>query len=276
LSLRESALFVCGVAGRLQDRSGASWPAANGEITETAFPIRRLIIIVAMGTALAAPSAASALTSQQAQQAVATKLAQVYGSAWLRHTPTWSEPECRQPIVPQAFVCSTEFQYAGVWHAVGASVNGGTLTLCIGSSWVRRWQRNSTSCTRPSGVVGELFTNGHGCDASTLYQNFGYSPGTHRVRYTGFKRHVFYYGTDTALWPDFYGYSCSWSHATYQCTNRFGDGFRWKPYAGPAGSPGTRPTPSCSNQTLTVFGKPTPLRFVLHGNVTCTAAHSVM
>ena len=29
----------------------------------------------------------------------------------------------------------------------------------------------------------------------------------------------------------------------------------------------------CSNQTIAVFGKPTQLRFVLHGRVSCTRAH---
>ena len=51
------------------------------------------------------------------------------------------------------------------------------------------------------------------------------------VSYTGFKRHLYFYATFTALWPDFNGYSCTWSNQTYQCTNRFGDGLRWKPYA---------------------------------------------
>jgi hypothetical protein len=183
----------------------------------------------------------TALTPAQAQQLVSQKLAAAYGTAWRDHTPKWSEPECRQVAEggsPPGIRCSTEFAYAGVWRGVGAMVdNDGTVTLQPGRSWVRRWRPEpahealpgggEADCTTPK-VEGHVFSNDGGCYALTLYQNFG---GSTIVRYTGFKRHIYSYATLSALWPDFNGYTCTWSKQTYQCINRFGDGFRWKPYA---------------------------------------------
>ena len=140
-------------------------------------------------------------------------------------TPTWSQPECRQPETPTSIICITEFEHAGVWRSVSASVTNGTLTLEAARQWARRWQLEPHNCGL---VAGQVYTNDGGCYAEMLDQNFG---GHGTVSYTGFKRDLYSYGTFSALWPDFNGYSCTWSNQTYQCTNRFGDGLRWKPYA---------------------------------------------
>ena len=127
-----------------------------------------------------------------------------------------------------------------MWRTVAAGVDGGVVTLYPGRQWVRRWALDPARCARQGNppVVGQLFTNQDGCDALLLFQNFGLSgsnPGV--VRYTGFKRTLFYFATDTALWPDFFMYHCTFANGTYQCTNRFGDGLRWKPSAtSPQGS----------------------------------------
>jgi hypothetical protein len=186
---------------------------------------------------LLSAATAVALSTSQAQTAVSAKLARTYGSAWVHHGPAWSRPECRHPGYPKGFSCNTEFEYQGVWRNVSASVQGGRVTLYLNHRWVRRWTRESTRCTHQAGftVVGQLSTNDGGCDDVLLYQNFGFSGPTPRVvRYTGFKRTLFYFGTLTALWPDFFLYHCNSRNGTYQCTNRFGDGLRWKPSAAPS------------------------------------------
>lgn len=194
--------------------------------------MRRLVTALIVVAGLAAPAVASALTSVQAQSAVASKLASTYGSVWRSRAPAWSAPECRLPGNPPGFVCEIEWEHGGVWRSVAASVTGSAVSLYPIRHWVRRWRRDSTTCTHQVHLVlvGQLSSNDGACDALILYQNFGYSgPGRYTVRYTGFKRQLLYFGTNTALWPDLFLFNCSWSHGTYQCANRFGDGLRWRP-----------------------------------------------
>jgi hypothetical protein len=196
--------------------------------------MRRLIISLTMALGLAAPAASSALTSSQARKAVANKLAEVYGKAWLDHTPSWSEPECEPQVddnPPGVAGCQTEFEHGGVWHYVGATVSDGKVRFWGPRHWVRRWRGNSARCDPGIVVVGELSSNDGGCFALTLWQNFGGVGTRPTVRYTGFKRDVLIYATDSLVWPDFNEFKCSWGHDTYQGTNRFGDGFRWRPYS---------------------------------------------
>jgi hypothetical protein len=205
--------------------------------------MRRLILGLACAIALGAPATASAITAAQAQRAVSAKLARVYGVAWTLPTPSWSRPECRAPDRPQHFTCPTEFEHAGVWRRVIATVSGRTVKLLRSFAkdhWQRRWSVSGPDCTTQGSttVVGELSSNDGGCYELTLWQNFG-DGGTGRVRYTGFKPSVFIYGTGTAVWPDFYLFKCKSYNKTYQCTNRFGDGFRWKPEAASTPAPTT-------------------------------------
>lgn len=170
------------------------------------------------------------------------KLASTYGNTWHDRTPSWSQPKCRLPGNPTGIVCQIEWGYGGVSRSVAASVVGGAVTLYPIRHWVRRLRGDSTSCTHQSHVVlvGQLSSNDGGCDALIFYQNFGYSGrGKYAVRYTDFKREIFLFGTDSALWPDFFLFHCSRSTDTYQCLNRFGDGLRGPPYAGAAADRGS-------------------------------------
>jgi hypothetical protein len=177
------------------------------------------------------------MTPAQARKAVDRKLAAVYGHAWRSHTPSWSKPECRQPDRPQRYTCLVEFEHGGVWYSVSASVKRGKVKLYRPpvDHWVRRWSDEQSLCQADNfTIVGKVWGNSGGCHELTIRQNFGSSKGDpDRVRYTGFKKSVFHYGTGTALWPDFFLYKCSYAHETFQCLNRFGDGFRWMPNADP-------------------------------------------
>lgn len=191
----------------------------------------RLCTLLTVAVGLIAPTAASALTASRAQIMVAKRLARVYGLAWTHHAPAWSQPECHDPNVRGQFTCETEFEYAGVWHGVQASVIRGAVDLypTYPAHWVRRWRQSSESCTKD--LVGQLFSNSGQCYTLPIYQTFGDSGAPPRVRYTGFKKHVVAVFPLSIYWPDFNSYACTWSNQTYQCLNRFGDGFRWKPYA---------------------------------------------
>jgi hypothetical protein len=195
--------------------------------------LRRVCVLV-LALGLGSPAAASATTRTQARHAVERKLAAVYGDAWRHHTPSWSRPECRQPVGKGRYGCLTEFKHAGLWYLVDAGVRHGKVKLSHvpRSPWVRRWSDEQPNCQDGGpNVVGRLWGNRPGCDALTLWQNFGTPKGNpNRVRYTGFKKGVFVYGTGTALWPDFYLYRCSYRGQTFECRNRFGDGFRWMPH----------------------------------------------
>jgi hypothetical protein len=91
--------------------------------------MRRLMVVLAFAGVLAAPARASAMTDSQASKAVSRKLASVYGSVWRTHTPSWSKPECRQVNVRQRFTCIVEFEHAGVWHNVSASLTRGKVKV---------------------------------------------------------------------------------------------------------------------------------------------------
>ena len=227
------------------------------------------MIVLTIAVGLAAPAAASGLTPSQARQAVANQLAKVYGTAWLQHTPSWSQPECEPEAdynPPGVAGCETEFEYAGVWHYVGATVSGGAVQFWYPRHWVRRWGSNSATCDRGFVIVGQLSSNNGTCFALTLWQNFAGVGRSHRtVIYTGFKRQVVIYAAGSLIWPDFNVFSCSLGSEAYQCTNRFGDGFRWKPYAS-----------ACAPETLDGFGRSVRLQFALGGRVSCNQAHRTM
>jgi hypothetical protein len=199
--------------------------------------MRRLTIGLAIAIGLTAPATASAITASEARELVSKKLTRVYGVAWRKHAPAWSRPECRAPNLPQQWVCPTQFEHGGVWHRVEATVIGGRVKFwrLPRGHWTRRWTVSKPSCTTQGTgtVVGRLSSNDGRCYALTLWQNFGDSDGDGKVRYTGFKPSVMVYGTGTGVWPDFYLFKCMRSSSTYQCTNRFGDGFRWEPSATP-------------------------------------------
>src|SRR3954453_6899598 len=201
--------------------------------------MRRLVLSLTIIMGLIAPASASAITAAQARQAVSKKLTQVYGVAWRHHSPSWSVPECRAPQRPQQFTCPTEFEHGGTWHSVYPTVVGHKVKLYRRpiAHWTRRWRTSKPGCSGSATIrfVGELSSNDGTCHELTLVQNFG-ADDDGKVRYTGFKPSVMIYGTLTAVWPDFYLFKCRSSAGIYQCTNRFGDGFRWKPAAA-AGTP---------------------------------------
>lgn len=168
-----------------------------------------------------------------------------FGQAWRGSKTPRNNPS---PVCPKDEVqhlaafeggapCQAEFAYRGRWYEVQGSVsptqnsNGGTAdpsdtaTIYYSSSWTRRWRQSSASCTH--GIPGKLYTNDGGCWAITIGQNFGFVD----PKFT-FRRHVYDLGTESGDFPQWNVFTCSWSHGTYQCTNRFGDGFRWMPYAG--------------------------------------------
>jgi hypothetical protein len=202
--------------------------------------MRRLILVLTVATALIAPATASATTPAQARRAVSAKLAQRYGVAWRKHKPTWSRPECRAPQRPQDFICLTAFEHGGVWRSVQATVNGHKVKIWRTVRWTRRWRVSGPSCTHDgrTTIVGQLSSNDGNCYQVTLWQNFGYD-GNGKVRYTGFKPSVLIYGTASLAWPDFNRFRCTSSNGTYQCLNRFGNGFRWKPNGSTAPPPPT-------------------------------------
>ncbi len=193
--------------------------------------LSKIVAALTIAAALALPSAASALTPAQAQKDVEGELTRTYGSTWLERAPSWSVPECEEPQAPGDYQCMTEFEHAGTWYLVSATVSDGATELVYERHWVRRWGPNSNHCAKGTTVAGYLSSNASDCAELLLYQNFGYARGSRHptVRYTGFKRHLYFYGTGTALWPDFFGYACQRPGKTYQCFNRFGDGFRWRP-----------------------------------------------
>jgi hypothetical protein len=202
--------------------------------------MRRLILGLTIATALIAPATASATTAAQARQAVSAKLTQVYGGAWRTHTPSWSRPECRAPQRPQDFICLTAFEHGGVWRIVSATVNGHKVQIVRTVHWTRRWRVSKPSCTNAgeTSVVGQLSSNDANCYQTTLWQNFGHDRHG-KIRYTRFMPSVLVYGTASLAWPDFNVFKCRSSSGTYQCLNRFGNGFRWKPNASTSPPPPT-------------------------------------
>ena len=167
-----------------------------------------------------------------------------FGKAWRGSKTPRSNPS---PVCPRDEIehlstfgggapCQAEFAYKGKWYAVDGSVtpaqnsNGGiadptdTATIYYAHSWTRRWRPSSAKCAQ--GIPGKLYSNDGGCWDITIGQNFGFV----QPKFS-FKRHVYVLGTDTGDFPQWNELTCSWSRGTYQCTSRFGDGFRWVPYA---------------------------------------------
>jgi hypothetical protein len=187
-------------------------------------------VIFALAT-LATPTIASAITSGEAQEAAEGQLASAYGSAWLERAPSWSVPECVELLSPGELSCMTEFEHGGIWHSANVGVDESGVATIVGTQgeWAREWGPDSNRCDKDLVVVGYLSSNGPGCEALLLAQNFGFPHGsTKLVRYTGFKKHLYFYGTGTGAWPDFFGYTCRTRQGFYECFNKFGDGFRWR------------------------------------------------
>jgi hypothetical protein len=195
-------------------------------------------------------------TSAQAASAISQKLTQVYGAAWTSHSPSWSEPQCEPPVdanPPGDIGCQVEFEHAGTWHLVSANVTAGKVTFDFTRTWTRDWGPNSAGCQHNITIVGELSANDGACFALILEQNFAGRGSTHRtVSYTGFKRTILVYATDSLVWPDFNLFHCTQADGVYQCLNRFGDGFRWTPHPVHRTSRPTRPAPWCSTGDLRI------------------------
>jgi hypothetical protein len=181
--------------------------------------MRRLVVGLAVGIGLIGTTPASAATPAQV---VSKRLAQVYGVAWRNHTPSWSKPECR--VISPQHICMTEFAHAGTWYIATMQVTGRKTKFLFRRHWTRRWREATPDCIGSTRLEGTLSSNDGACDVVVLGQNWG---NGEVIRYTGFKKTILYYGTDSALWPDFNRYRCTYSGATLQCLNRFGDGFRW-------------------------------------------------
>jgi hypothetical protein len=194
---------------------------------------RVVVLVLAFG--LVAPGAASAMTRAQAARLADRKLTAAYGDAWRHHTPTWSRPECRWLTNPRDYTCAAEFAHAGVWYSAVVYFKRGKVRLYRGGHWVRRWSDEQSVCQDDQAKpTGKLWGNRGGCDELTLWQNFGSPTGNpHVVRYTHFLKHVLVFGTGTLAWPDFNVYRCSYGRETFECRNRFGDGFRWMPHEDP-------------------------------------------
>lgn len=167
-----------------------------------------------------------------------------FGHAWRNSRTPKANPS---PVCPQALInsspggrasCTAEFAYKGVWYVVSGTVSPrqdenaassptptSTATIDYSRNWKRAWRRSSKGCA--ARTPGRLSSNDRSCYAPLIRQFFHYGG-----RYTfHFKKHVYILGTGTGYWPQWNTLSCSWKNSTYQCTNSFGDGFRWMPYA---------------------------------------------
>jgi hypothetical protein len=181
--------------------------------------MRRLVAGLAVGIGLIGTTPASAATPAQV---VSKRLSQVYGVAWRHHAPSWSKPECR--VTQAGHVCMTEFAHAGRWYVATVQVTGQRTKFLFRRQWTRKWREATPDCIGSMRLVGTLSSNDGACDITVVGQNWG---NGEVIRYTGFKKSINYYGTESAQWPDFNHYRCTFSKGTLQCLNRFGDGFRW-------------------------------------------------
>jgi hypothetical protein len=186
----------------------------------------------------AKPPTRASLTSGNAALDFSTQLSSRYGKAWDNSTVPRSNPS---PVCPQGIIsggseggsadCIAEFAYRGVWHLVSGTVSPrqdavGDASINGSRTWTRRWR--PMPCKGPgSNFPGTVSSNDAGC-YQALFSQFFSIGGHYRFR---FERHVYVLGTGTGYFRQFYTFNCSWSHKTYQCTNFFGDGFRWRPYA---------------------------------------------
>lgn len=181
--------------------------------------MRGLVVGLAVGIGLIGTTPASAATLAQV---VSKRLGQVYGVAWRHHTPAWSEPECR--VTQAGHVCMTEFAHAGRWYVATVQVTGRRTKFLFRRNWTRKWREATPECIGSTRLVGTLSSNDGACDIVVVGQNWG---NGEVIRYTGLKKTILYYGTDSAQWPDFNRYRCTYANGTLRCLNRFGDGFRW-------------------------------------------------
>jgi hypothetical protein len=118
----------------------------------------------------------------------------------------------------------TEFAHAGTWYVATVQVTGRRTKFLFRRHWTRKWREATPDCIGAMRLEGTLSSNDGACDIVVVGQNWG---NGEVIRYSGFKKTILYYGTDSALWPDFNRYRCTYADGTLQCLNRFGDGFRW-------------------------------------------------
>lgn len=166
-------------------------------------------------------------------------------NAWLNSRTPRPNPS---PVCPKALItasysggkasCMAEFAYKGTWYLVSGTVSPrqdenaassssptSTASISYSHHWTRVWRQSTNRCTR--GIPGRLSSNDGTCYGLLIEQFFHY--GGHYTFH--FEKHVYIMGTGSGDWPHWNTLTCSWAHSTYQCTNFFGDGFRWMPYA---------------------------------------------
>lgn len=163
-----------------------------------------------------------------------------YGPAWDKSTVPRRNPS---PLCPQGVISGgsqggsalyvAEYEYKGVWRLISRTVSPqqdavGDATIYYTRHWIRRWRPMRCGGGIPGGrVPGRVFSNDGLCYQTLLFQFFWFGG---RYRFS-FKRHVYVLGAGSGFFPQLNTLNCGWSHKTYQCTNFFGDGFRWRPYA---------------------------------------------
>lgn len=182
--------------------------------------MRRWLLILAVLVASTAPASASAsaTTKREAAKLVAAKLRQ-YGTV---------KPECARPQ-PTGWVCLVQFERAGTWYSVYATVNGRRAKIDRPiRRWRRAWAESPATCTRARPKVpGRLSSNDGICYSVTLAQNFATVRGS--LVFDEIRPSVMIFGTGTGAFPRFYSFRCTYINAVYECLNHFGDGFRWVP-----------------------------------------------
>ncbi len=223
----------------------------DGTATETWHHARRILIAaVAVGALVTPPASAGAavLNSANAEEAFSNAL--IYSSwevAW-EGTSTVDAPTCPQGVITDGAYggdayCQVEFAYGGSWYYASGTVSpqqndneqftsdGPTGTISSQRIWVRHWRTSTGRCVAALGkaprLPGSLSSNDGSCYRVLLDQNFK-KAGKYVFR---FKRHLYGLWKESQYLPQWSAYNCSWGHirSTYQCTNSFGDGFRWKP-----------------------------------------------
>jgi PKD repeat protein len=186
----------------------------------------------------------SDIASENARSDFAYELGRLSPFAGAFSNPTRSGPN-PNPVCPQTVIdndgtdatCDVEFESRGVRYFVIGSVSPrqdenalsaaprSTGTILYARHWKPNWRASSRGCARR--VPGKLSSNDAVC-YSHLIQNFFDWGGQVSFK---FKRHVYIMGAGSAYFPQWNTLTCRWSRSTYECTNAFGDGFRWRPYA---------------------------------------------
>jgi hypothetical protein len=211
---------------------------------------RTLIAALAAGALVAAPASAGAavLNSANAEEAFSNAL--IYSSwevAW-EGTSTVDAPTCPQSVITDGAYggdayCQVEFEYGGLWYYASGTVSpqqnyneqftsdGPTGTIRSQHTWVRSWRRSTGRCIAAHGkaprLPGSLSSNDGSCYRVLLDENFKQAG-----KYTfHFKRRIYGLWAQSKYFPQWSTYNCTRGHPrrTYQCTNAFGDGFRWQP-----------------------------------------------